>query len=315
MTGVQRQMEGTVKVRVPATSANLGPGFDSMGLALQLYNELTLAPAAGPQPVVEITGEGAGVLPRDRSHLSLVAADALFKRAGQAPPPWELLQHNCIPLASGLGSSAAAIVGGLFAANSFLPRPFSREQLLELAIDLEGHPDNVAPALYGGMVICCRDGERWRTLQVPLSGGLRLLVALPDLTLSTGEARRVLPEQVSREDAVFNLGRAAALVAALMTGAENPLTWATEDRLHQPHRCPLIPGAAAALAAARQAGAGGAALSGAGPAVIAFWFQREATDQRAGKIAAALQGAFSGAGIGCRIISTSLDRRGAAPPG
>ena len=305
-------MERAIKIRVPATSANLGPGFDSIGLALQLYNELTLEVASGEHPQVEITGEGAAVLPRGGDHLSLAAADALFERAGLAPPPWNLFQHNNIPLDSGLGSSAAAIVGGLFAANHHLPRPFSREQLLELAIELEGHPDNVAPALYGGMVICCRDGERWQTLRVSPAGGLRLLVALPELTLSTGEARRVLPDQVSREDAVFNLGRAAALSAALISGEDKPLAWATEDRLHQPHRCPLIPGAAAALAAARQAGAGGAALSGAGPAVIAFWFTRGEDDNRAGDIAAALQSAYSGAGVGCRIISASIDKQGAA---
>jgi len=143
-------MKRKVKVRVPATSANLGPGFDSIGLALQIYNELTLSVAAGLQPTVEVVGEGAASLPRDGSHLSLRAADSLFKAAGLKPPIWNLHQSNRIPPGSGLGSSAAAIVGGLYAANTFLPDPFSRERLLELAIELEGHPDNVAPALYGG---------------------------------------------------------------------------------------------------------------------------------------------------------------------
>lgn len=301
----------TVRVRVPATSANLGPGYDSIGLALQIYNELTLSKAAGPQSTVEITGEGAQSLPRDGSHLSLKAADLLFEKASLKPPAWRLRQHNRVPPASGLGSSAAAIVGGLWAANAFLPRPFSREQLLELAVMLEGHPDNVAPALYGGAVICCREGERWHTMRLIPSAGLQLQLALPALTLSTGEARRVLPEQLSRSDAVFNLGRAAALTAALLTGEEGPLGWATEDRLHQPYRCPLIPGAEAALAAARRAGAGGAALSGAGPAVIALCFEHGAGGTRAERVAAALQGAFLDAGVDCRIISTSIDRHGA----
>lgn len=305
-------MKRKVKVRVPATSANLGPGFDSIGLALQIYNELILSVAAGPHSAVEIGGEGAASLPRDGNHLSLRAADALFEAAGLKPPAWNLLQYNRIPPASGLGSSAAAIVGGLYAANAFLPDPFSQERLLELAVELEGHPDNVAPALYGGMVISCRDRDRWHTLHAAPSAGLRLQLALPDLTFSTGEARQVLPEQVPRSDAVFNLGRAAALTAALLTGKEEPLSWATEDRLHQPYRCPLIPGAEAALAAARRAGAGGAAISGAGPSIIVFWFERGAVDPRAENVAAALEDAFSSAGICCRIISTAIDNHGVA---
>lgn len=305
-------MNRNVKVRVPATSANLGPGFDSIGLALQLYNELNLSVAAGPGPAVEITGEGSSLLPRDGSHLSLKAADALFQAAGLTPPPWKLLQHNRIPPASGLGSSAAAIVGGLFAASAFLPEQPSRERLLELAIALEGHPDNVAPALFGGMLICGRKGGRWRTHRILPSEKLQLQVALPDFPFPTDEARRVLPEQIMRNDAVFNLGRTAALTAALLTGDEEPLSWAVDDRLHQPYRLPLIPGAEAALAAARRAGAGAAALSGAGPSIIAFWFERGSSDPRGESIAAALQGAFAGAGIGCRIISTTTDHCGAA---
>lgn len=312
MRGVREAMSRKIRVRVPATSANLGPGFDSIGLALQIYNELTLsvAPDQRSSAVVEIAGEGADTLPRDGSNLSLQAADSLFRTRGLQPPAWELRQHNLIPLASGLGSSAAAIVGGLYAANAFLPHPHTREQLLETAVELEGHPDNVAPALFGGMVISCRSGERWSTLGVLPRAGLHLLLALPDLTLSTGEARGVLPERVSRGDAVFNLGRAAALTAALLAGEEEPLRWATEDRLHQPYRCPLIPGAEAALAAALRAGAGGAAMSGAGPSIIAFWFTRGSDDPRAAEVAAALRSAFSGAGVGCRIINTSIDSGG-----
>lgn len=303
-------MERKIKVRVPATSANLGPGFDSIGLALQLYNELTLSVAAGSNSAVEITGEGAALLPRDGNHLSLRAADLLFEAAGLSPPPWELLQHNRIPPSSGLGSSAAAIVGGLFAANAFLPEQFSRERLLELAVELEGHPDNVAPALFGGMVICSGSEGRWRTHRVLPSERLRLQVALPDAALATVEARQVLPKQVARNDAVFNLGRTAVLTAALLTGDEKPLGWATEDRLHQPYRLPLIPGAEGALAAARAAGAGGAALSGAGPSIIAFWIERGASDPRGESVAAALRGAFADVGVRCRIVSTTVDNCG-----
>lgn len=301
-----------VKVKVPATTANLGPGFDAIGLALQIYNELTLSIAAGPRPEVQIEGEGAESLPRDGSHLSLQAAGALFKAAGLKPPSWALLQVNRIPAGAGLGSSAAAIVGGMVAANAFLPHPLSREQILELAVQMEGHPDNVAPAIYGGMVISCRDQERLRTYRASPAPGLRLLLAVPDITLATSAARRVLPEQVPHSDAVFNTGRAAALAAALLTGKEDVLRWATEDRLHQPYRYHLIPGSEAALAAARRAGAGGAAISGAGPSIIAFWFEHADSDPREGPVSAALQAAFTNAGIRCRIISTIPDRCGAS---
>lgn len=301
------------KVRVPATSANLGPGFDAMGLALQVYNEMTLSIASEEEkPGVEIMGEGAESLPRDRSHLSLRAADALFEAAGLKPPLWALHQFNRIPPGAGLGSSAAAIVGGMVAANTFLPQPFTRKQILELAESMEGHPDNAAPALYGGMVISCREHGRLCTFQTALPPGLRLLLAIPDFKLSTSEARSVLPEQVSRSDAVFNVGRAAALTAALLTGKEELLAWGTEDRLHQPYRCPLIPGAEAVLAAARRAGAGGAAISGAGPSIIAFWFERRADDPREKAVSVAVKDAFAAAGVHCRVIVSAADNAGAS---
>ncbi len=301
-----------VRVRVPSTSANLGPGFDAVGLALQLYNELTLSVAAGSLSEVRIEGEGAEKLPRDGSHLSLQAADALFKAAGLEPPCWALRQVNRIPIAAGLGSSASAIVGGMVAANAFLTPSLSREQILELAVQMEGHPDNVAPALYGGLVISCREGEGLQTYHHAPAPRLRLLLAVPEFTLATSEARRVLPAQVLHSDAVFNAGRAAALTAALLTGKEDVLGWAMEDRLHQPYRYPLIPGSKAALAAARSAGAGGAAISGAGPSIIALWFERGDNDPRLTSISAALERAFAGAGIRCRIISTTPDCLGAS---
>lgn len=300
-----------VRVRVPATSANLGPAYDAAGLALQIYNELTLSVAAGPLNEVQVWGEGSDSLPRDGSHLSIQAADHVFRAAGLKPPCWSLQQLNGIPIAAGLGSSAAAIVGGAVAANAFLPQPLTGEQILELSVQLEGHPDNVAPALYGGLVISCREGERLRTYRALPAAGLRLLLAVPEITLTTSEARRVLPGQVPHSDAVFNIGRAAALVAALVAGQEDVLNWATEDRLHQPYRHPLVPGSAAALAAARRAGAAGAAMSGAGPSVIALWFERGEGDPRESSVSAALESAFAGAGMGCRLIPTIPDRCGA----
>ncbi len=301
-----------VRVRVPATSANLGPAYDAAGLALQIYNELTLSVAAGPLPEVQVSGEGAAELPRDGSHLSIQAADHIFRAAGLNPPCWSLRQLNRIPIAAGLGSSAAAIIGGAVAANAFLPQPLPGEQILELAVRLEGHPDNVAPALYGGLVISCRDGRALHTYHALPAAGLRLLLAVPEITLATSEARRVLPEQVPHSDAVFNAGRAAALIAALIAGDEEVLDWAMQDRLHQPYRYPLIPGSEAALAAVRRAGAGGAAISGAGPSIIALWFEQEEGGPRESAISTALETAFAGAGIGCRLIPTAPDCRGAS---
>lgn len=301
----------SIRVRVPATSANLGPGFDAIGLALQLYNELTLSVVPGSAPRVEIEGEGVETLPRDNSHLSIQAANILFKAAGSEPPGWSLHQLNAIPLAAGLGSSAAAIIGGMVAANAFLDHPLGRERLLNLAVDLEGHPDNVAPALYGGMVISCRDGKMLRTYRDRPAPGLRLLLAVPEITLATTAARGALPVHVPHGDAAFNVGRAAALTAALIAGKDDVLNWATEDRLHQPYRYPLIPGAEAALAAARGAGAGGAAISGAGPTVIALWFERGAGDPRAELVSTALRSTYAAAGIRCRLIAAVPDHCGA----
>ncbi len=302
----------SARVRIPATSANLGPGFDAIGLALQIYNELTLSVSAGPSSEVQIRGEGADELPQDGSHLSLRAANTLFEAAGLTPPCWALKQVNRIPLSAGLGSSAAAIVGGMVAANEFLASPFSREQILELAVQMEGHPDNVAPALYGGLVISCRDGDRLRTYHQTPASGLRALLSVPEITLATSEARRILPEEVLHSDAVFNIGRAAALTATLLAGEEDVLSWAMEDRLHQPYRCPLIPGLEAALAAARRAGSCGAAMSGAGPSIIALWFEREEEDPREASISAAVKSAFAASGIRCRTFSARSDHYGAS---
>lgn len=301
-----------VEVIVPATSANLGPGFDCLGLALGLYNELALRAVPDSPSRVSVEGEGAAELPRDGSHLSLRAADAVFQAAGLPPPAWELEQLNRIPLAAGLGSSAAAIAGGMVAANAFLPEPLPRERLLDLAAAMEGHPDNVAPALYGGLVIACREGERIRTLRLSPSPRLRLALAVPAFTLPTAEARRALPERVSRADAVFNTGRAAALVTALLAGQDDVLDWAADDRLHQPYRARLIPGAAEALAAARRAGARGAVISGAGPSILAFWLEDDNPGAgRAEAVCAAMAGAFAARGLRCRSFAPAVDGGGA----
>jgi homoserine kinase len=298
-----------ITVRVPATSANLGPGFDALGLALRLHNTLTIGRAASPE--IEIEGEGEETLPRDASHLAyraamVVAARAAEMQSAPAVEAFRLTQRNAIPLGRGLGSSAAAIVGGAVAANALLGSPLDQQALLDLAAEMEGHPDNVAPALLGGLVVCTRTaaGVRWMRLAPP---SLKVVVAVPDYPVSTEEARRRLPARVPFPDAVFNVTRAALLVAALTGGRPDLLDEATQDRLHQPYREHLIPGLNEVFQAARRAGAYGAALSGSGPAVIAFG--------EAPGIGAAMVRAFEAAGAGCRILHAEFDIEGAVVEG
>lgn len=255
-----------VTVRVPATTANLGPGFDCLGLALGLYNEVTVERGEGI--AVTIEGEGKGQLQEDEENLVVKAARYLSEYTGRQLPGLWVRQVNEIPVGSGLGSSAAAVVGGLLAADTLLGTGLSRERLLALATILEGHGDNAAAAIYGGLVLANGSGGKVLVEQLPLPP-IRLVVVLPAFELPTSEARAALPEQVSLQDALFNAGRAALLVWALTQGKQEQLRVAMQDRLHQPYRLRLIPGMEEAFAVAEAAGAA-VALSGAGPSLIAI---------------------------------------------
>jgi homoserine kinase len=291
-----------IRVRVPATASNLGPGFDALGMALRLYNTLELDAAETPR--IDIDGDGAETLPRDPSHLAYRAALAVAAlAAGRAPRAFHLRQHNRIPLARGLGSSAAAIVGGAAAANALLGGPLDRQAVLDLAAGMEGHPDNVAPAVLGGLVACVvAETGTIRTVRL-IPQRLRVVVAIPEFAVSTAEARRLLPETVPYRDAVFNVTRTALLVGALVEGRMDLLGEATRDRLHQPYRARLVPGLEAVFAAAREAGADGVALSGSGPTVVAFG--------DAAGIGPAMCRAFEAAGARCRSIDAEIDTEGA----
>lgn len=296
-----------IRVRVPATTANLGPGFDALGLALRLHNSVALE--AAPEPRIEIEGEGAMALPRDPSHLAYRAALAVAgaRKGAAAPRAFHLRQHNRIPLARGLGSSAAAIVGGAAAANALLGGPLDVQGLIDLAAGLEGHPDNVAPAVLGGLVACVTTEAgkiRWTRL---IPRRLRVVIAIPEFAVSTAEARRLLPETVPFRDAVFNVTRTALLVASLAEGQMDMLDEATRDRLHQPYRARLVPGLEAVFAAARAAGAHGVALSGSGPAVVAFG--------EAPGIGEAMRRAFESAGAECRVVDVEVDTEGTVVEG
>ena len=263
-----------VEVKVPATTANLGPGFDCLGMALDLWAMVRLAPG-DPQVVIE--GEGAGSLTRGQDNLVHRAVARLFQEAGTTLPDLALHCHNGIPLGRGLGSSAAAVVGGLLAGNALLGGPCSPEELRRMAVSMEGHPDNVAPALLGGCQIVAMEEDEVVSVPVALAGGLRAVLFIPEQSTSTALARAILPPQLSREDAVFNLSRTAILVNALATGNYEYLRLATQDRLHQPQRQEIFPATRLLFRAALEAGALGVFLSGAGPTVLALAAGREMT--------------------------------------
>lgn len=253
-----------MRVRVPASSANLGPGFDSFAVALPLLAEFDLRAARS----WSVNADADGV-PSGDDNLFVVAARAVATAAGESLAPQHVEQRSAIPVARGLGSSAAAIVGGAVAANALLGEPLDRRSLLRVASDVEGHPDNVAAALYGGLTVALPEPDGPVATRIVFPKMWRVCVFVPGVPLSTEKARAVLPSQVSRSDAVFNLAHAAALVAAVLRSDGALLSLAMHDRLHQPARTALVPALAEIIAAARDAGAFGAALSGAGPSVLA----------------------------------------------
>lgn len=281
-----------VTVRVPATSANLGPGFDSLGLALSLYARVTLREAPGPEP-------GAA------EAMMLAAARATFRAAGHSPPDLTASWDGGIPVARGLGASAALRAGAAVAANALMGNPLDDGALLDIAAGLEGHGDNAAPALFGGLQVVVREGRRFRTLGAPIAPGLRVVLFIPDVEMPTDESRKALPERLSRDDAVHNIGRAALLVAALGTGSWDALRAATEDRLHQPARARIFPALPVIIGAALDAGAHGAYLSGGGSTVAAFATVAE------DRIAGAMASAAASEGVGGRTLVTEPSLTGA----
>lgn len=268
-------MTHAVRVWVPATSANLGPGFDTLGLALALHDELTAR--VRPEGIeVSVTGEGAGVLPGDESHLVIAAMLATFELLGDRPPGLALRCRNRIPHARGLGSSAAAIVAGIRLARSLVEGGADRLDAagaLRLAAVLEGHPDNVAACLLGGLTLAWTQESGACAVRLPLSPAVHPLVFVPARPALTAAARAALPATVAHHDAAFALSRVALLTHALAR-APQLLLAATEDRLHQPYRAAAMPETAALVARLRAAGVP-AVVSGAGPSVLALLPERD----------------------------------------
>lgn len=300
-------MEATmkrIKLRVPATTANLGPGFDSLGLALGLYNVLEVEEWGEEGLHIDIHGEGKETLPRDETNVVAVALRRVYERCGRPCPGLRIRQDNRIPLTRGLGSSAAARVGGLAAANHLAGANLSATELLTLATELEGHPDNVVPALVGGFTVSILHEGRVAYLRAEPPPELRAILAVPDFELPTELARSVLPDTYSRADAVHNLGHAALVAACLLKGEWDLLPVAMEDRLHQPYRLPLIPGGTDVFRAAREAGALGVAISGAGPTLLAL-----AVDHFE-DIRAAMQAAWEAHRVNCQVYQVAPDPAG-----
>jgi homoserine kinase len=257
-----------VRVKVPASTANLGPGFDTLGLALNIYAWIEMSFAE--HTAIHLLGEQMDGIPEDKNNLVYKVAQQVFKEAGVSHPELEISMYSDIPLTRGLGSSASAIVGGMFAANALIGSPLTNDALFQMASALEDHPDNVGASLFGGLVVAFWDGLRAEYIQFSLDQRLEVLVLIPDFHLATKKARHVLPTQVSMQDAVFNVSHSSLLVAALSSGRLDMIKHGMKDALHQPYRAPMIPGMEKILDEAVSHGALGVALSGAGPTLLAL---------------------------------------------
>jgi homoserine kinase len=346
----------TVTVTVPATTANLGPGFDCIGAALSLYNRFQfsrLEPSATEKLEITVTGQEAAKVKIDDSNLAYQAFIKLYGYLNQSPPPVAIHIDMQVPLARGLGSSATAIVGGLVGANELAGKPLSQVEVMQLAIELEGHPDNVVPALLGGCRLAASNappqpplskgglteefppreaglteqspldldaeilpspplakggqgGGSWEICDIPWHPNIVAVVAIPDFELSTAEARKVLPADYSRADAIFNAAHLGLLVRALESGNENWLRCALQDKIHQPYRQSLIKGYEAVQQAALNAGAYGMVISGAGPTLLAL---TAATNADA--VEKAMAAAWIEFGVKADVRAIALDTQGA----
>ena len=289
-------------ILAPATSANLGPGFDALGLALDLYDEYRFE--VSDTVSVEVTGEAAGETPTDESNRVLDAAIRYSSKLGAEFRHRSVRQVSRIPVSRGLGSSAAATVTGIVAACRSTGIEVCQSRLIEEAATMDGHPDNVIPALTGGLSVIAQAGSGPVWTKAPFPSDLEIAVAVPETRIETARARSVLPSSVDFADAVFNVSRAALLVAALQRPDYALLAEAMRDRLHQPHRSSLHPALTRMIEAAYESGAVGAALSGSGSAVIAF------AESDAAGVGAAMQAACEAAGVSCRSFTSRVCSNG-----
>jgi len=305
---VSPQIGQGVVVDVPATTANLGPGFDCLGAALDLSNrfELRVIEGSGERFDLIIEGPEGAHLRGGPDNLVYRAAQRVWREAGEQPVALEARVRLAVPPARGLGSSATAIVAGLIGANALVGDPLSKEKLLELAIDIEGHPDNVVPSLLGGLCLTARAAvERWRVVRCEWLPSVKAVVAIPSIRLSTSDARRAMPRSIPISDAVINLGALTLLLHGLRSGDGNLIADGLHDRIHEPYRWGLIQGGKAVREAAIEAGAWGCVISGAGPSLLAL-----ASEDKAQAVGEAMQRRWEQAEVSSRALNLSIQHRG-----
>ncbi|BAW95445.1 homoserine kinase [[Synechococcus] sp. NIES-970] len=299
----------TIRVQVPATTANIGAGFDCLGAALSLHNQFQFSPVTQDEPFFSLELMGAAVetqkLEATADNLLYRAFAKVFETIGQAVPHVKIAIDLKVPLSRGLGSSATAIVGGLVGANALAGSPLSQREIMNLAIEMEGHPDNVVPALLGGCQLSVNHQQDWVICPWAWHEGVVPVVAIPDFELSTEAARAVLPQQYARAQAIFNASRLGLLPHGLAQNNSAYLTAALDDQIHQPYRKNLIKGYDQVQQAAIAAGAYGMVISGAGPTLLAL-----AASENAPQVAAAMQTAWEMIGVQAIAHVLEIDQQG-----
>ncbi len=296
-----------VIVIVPATTANLGVGFDCLGAALSMYNEFRFITTEEERDlIITVTGEEADKVSRDSSNLVYQSFLKVYEKLDRTPASVKIDIKLGVPFARGLGSSATAIVAGLIGANELAGKPLSKEEIRDMAIAIEGHPDNVVPAYLGNCLLSIGEPGNWEICEIPWHSGIIPVVAIPDFELSTEEARKVLPTTISRSDAIFNISRMGLLLRGLETNNGEWLATALEDKLHQPYRQQLITGYDAVKAAAIASGAWGMVISGAGATLLAL-----TNEENQAKVVIAMEEAWHQKGVKAIVKALTLDTQGA----
>jgi homoserine kinase len=296
-----------VTVTVPATTANLGVGFDCLGAALTMTNEFQFVVVDSDTTLkIMVEGEEADKVGLGENNLIYRSLVQFYQHIEQTPPPLEITIKLGVPLSRGLGSSATAIVGGLMGANSLAGNPLNQWEIMEMAIAIEGHPDNVVPALQGNCLLSVEDRGEWQISQIPWHQDIIPIVAIPNFELSTREARSVLPTEYSRSDAIFNISRMGLLIRALETNNPSWLKTALADKLHQPYRQALITGYQEVEQAALASGAYGMVISGAGPTLLAL-----TSPEKAEQVVTAMKTAWCSQGIEAQVRSLAINPSGA----
>jgi homoserine kinase len=294
-----------VKIRVPASSANLGPGFDSLGVALNLYSYLTAEITQYDMLEIIITGSHAGAdIPLDKTNTVYEAIEYVHNKLGLPVKGLKLTMELNSPIARGLGSSATAIAAGVYIANELLNRPLTLQGMIDIATEIEGHPDNIVPTIVGGFVVSIMEGSKVIYSEAPFPPALKFIAVIPDFELLTSKAKSVVPKELSLSDAVFNLSRSALLTAAFSTNNYNIIKYAIKDKMHQDYRATLIPGMKEVMGVGESMGALGCYLSGAGPTIGAI------VHKDLDKVGSSMVKTWAEFGIKAQYKLLELDRQG-----